>query len=175
MSVFYLSGGMEYKTNLGAKWRTWLTSELEKLGQGVVDPVALESDRSAQPMSQEDLSAWKENGQFDDVRYAVRKYLFRRDIQGLHTADAMVLFYDESVQKGAGTLSEAWEAFREGKPVYLVTEFPFSKIPTWLIGETTAIFASFELLLEYVKNENRVVLDIQNAEKISSEVLAGIC
>lgn len=173
MSTFYLSGGMEYKTNLGSKWRDWLTRGLHELGHTVVDPVKMEMSESGQPF-QHMLTAWKEAGELGRVREVTRQSLFVRDIRGLYQSDAMVLFYDESVQRGAGSLSESWEAFRVGKPVYLVTEFPITKVPTWLIGETTEIFPSFELFLEYVTNHNRVVCDMSAAQKSCDTMLAEV-
>jgi hypothetical protein len=92
----------------------------------------------------------------------------------IQLADAIVVLYDESAQKGAGTLSEAWEAFREGVPVYLVTEFPMEEVPTWLIGETTAIFGDFEGLLDYIKDHSNVIRDQMNAKRVAAECLDNI-
>jgi len=173
---FYLSGGMEYKKNLGMAWRDWLTQELEKRHHDAINPVKLEiceEETDGIPV-QARLTQLKDEGKLDEVRQLVRKVLFRKDMFAIQLADALVVFYDESVQKGAGTLSEAWEAFREGVPVYLVTEFPVGKIPTWLIGETARIFASFEELLEYVSEHSYVIRDQMHAQKVRDEVLGGI-
>ena len=173
---FYLSGGMEYKTNLGMTWRDWLTGELEKIGHNAIDPVKLE----AGPVSDEDeplqhrVTALKLENRFDEVRLLVRKYIFTKDVYGIQLADALVLFYDGAVQKGAGTLSEAWESFREGRPIYMVTEFSSKDIPSWLIAETTQIFKNFEELLEYIATHGQVIEDMLNARKIRNEVLSGV-
>jgi hypothetical protein len=92
----------------------------------------------------------------------------------IQLADATVVYYDESVQRGAGTLSEAWEAFREGIPVYLVTKFPMKDIPTWLIGETTRIFEDFDSLLEYISEHSHVIRDQMRAQRVRDEILGGI-
>ena len=170
----YLSGGMEYKKNLGSKWRTWLTERLQEMGHDAVDPVKLEAPDEAGIPVQARLTQLKLDGNLAEVRRVVRHFLFRKDMFGIQIADAIVVFYDESVQRGAGTLSEAWEAFREGRPVYLVTEFPMEKIPTWLIGETTAIFPDFDVFLEYMKDENQLLADVIEARKTRDEVLSGI-
>jgi nucleoside 2-deoxyribosyltransferase len=171
---FYLSGGMEYKKNLGMAWREWLTGELEKLKHDGVDPVKLESpDENGDPI-QDRLTELKLAGEFDEVRRLARRFLFRKDMYGIQLSDALVVLYDKSVQRGAGTISEAWEAFREGKPVYLVTDFPTKSIPTWLIAETTSVFHDFEELLGYVSDHSRVVEDSVKARKARDEVLAGI-
>ncbi len=171
---FYLSGGMEYKKNLGMGWREWITIELEKYRHDAINPVKLESpDENGDPM-QDQLTALKLEGKLNEVRSIVRQSLFRKDMFGIQLSDAIVVYYDESVQKGAGTLSEAWESFREGKPVYLVTDFPLDKIPTWLIGETTEIFADFDEFLEYVKDHSSIIRDMMNAQKTRDEVLSGV-
>lgn len=171
---FYLSGGMEYKKDLGMSWRQWLTQELEQLDHKAIDPVKLEvPDEDGTPV-QHKLTELKLQGNLTEVRRIVRNNLFRRDMYGIQLADAFLVFYDESVQKGAGTLSECWEAFREGKPIYIVTEFPLEKVPTWLIGESAKLFYNFEEFLAYVKDENGVILDMMNAKKIRDEVLGGL-
>jgi len=171
---FYLSGGMEYKKNLGMAWRVWLTAELEKLKHDGIDPVKLEAPSTNGKPIQDTLTELKLAGRFDEVRKVVREALIRKDMYGIQLSDALVVLYDDSVRRGAGTISEAWEAFREGKPVYLVTDFPVRSIPTWLIGETTQIFYDFEELLEYVSDHSRVVEDSVKARKARDEVLAGI-
>jgi hypothetical protein len=175
-TVFYLSGGMEFKKNLGAPWREWLTAQLEKLGHTTVDPVKLEAavpGKKGDPL-QEELVSLKLKGQVDRVREMVRMLLFRKDMYGIQLSDAVIVLYDKSAQLGAGTLSEAWESFREGRPVYLVTDFPLEKIPTWLIGETTSMFNDFEDLLRHVSDSSRVKADMLAARKARDEVLAGI-
>ncbi len=171
---FYLSGGMEYKKNLGMGWREWITIELEKHRHDAINPVKMESpDENGDPI-QDQLTALKLEGKLNEVRTIVRHSLFRKDMFGIQLSDAIVVYYDESVQKGAGTLSEAWESFREGKPVYMVTDFSLEKIPTWLIGETTEIFADFDEFLEYVKDHSSIIRDMMNAQKTRDEVLSGV-
>jgi nucleoside 2-deoxyribosyltransferase len=175
---FYLSGGMEYKKNLGANWREWITEELEKHRHDAINPVKLEiaeeeTDENAPPI-QVQLTNLKLEGKMDEVRRLVRKVLFRKDMYAIQESDAIIVLYDESTRRGAGTLSEAWEAFREGRPVYLVTEFDMEEVPTWLIGETTKIFDDFEDLLEYVADHSHVIRDKMNAGQIAHDVLGGL-
>lgn len=171
--VAYLSGGMEYKKNLGAVWREWIAEQLEPIGIGVVDPVKIEPPQNGVP-TQSKLTELKHQGRLDEVRDIARECLFRKDMLGIQLSDFIVVLYDESVQRGAGTLSESWEAFREGRPVYVVTEFPIEKIPTWLIGETTQIFEDFQSLLLYLKDETIVKKDIEKAQRVRMEVLGEI-
>ncbi len=174
---FYLSGGMEFKNNLGANWREWITEELEKRRHDAINPVKLEmvdDEFDCDVPIQIRLTKLKNEGKLDEVRRLVRKVLFRKDMFGIQLADAIIVLYDESTQKGAGTMSEAWEAFREGRPIYLVTKFDCSELPTWLIGETTQIFYNMEDLLEYVGNHSHVIRDQMNAQQMAKDVLGGL-
>ena len=110
---FYLSGGMEYKKNLGANWREWITEELEKRRHDAINPVKLEmveEELNTDVPIQVRLTQLKNEGKLEEVRRLVRKVLFRKDMFGIQLSDAMILLYDESTRRGAGTLSEAWEA-----------------------------------------------------------------
>ena len=173
---FYLSGGIEYKKNLGMAWREWFTAELEKRHHDAINPIKLEifEDEESDVPVQVRATELKNAGKLEDCRRLVRKSLFRKDIFAIQLADAIVVLYDEAVQQGAGTLAESWEAFREGIPVYLVTEFPMSKVPTWLIGETTQIFPDFDELLVYVGEHTHVIRDQMLAQRIKDEILGGI-
>ena len=176
---FYLSGGMEYKKKLGGPWREWFTSQLEDMRHDAINPVKLENAEDTEEREngfplQERLTLLKKAGKLNEVRKIVRDSLFRKDMFAIQLADAIVVLYDESAQKGAGTLSEAWEAFREGVPVYLVTEFDMMDVPTWLIGETTQIFADFEELLEYLKDHSHVIRDVMNARQMALDCLGNI-
>ncbi len=176
---FYLSGGMEYKKLLGAKWRDWLTEQLEELRHDAINPVKLENaedseDREKGFPLQTNLSKLKKKGKLNEVRKIVRESLFRKDMWAIQLADAIVVLYDEAAQKGAGTISEAWEAFREGVPVYIVTDFDIADVPTWLIGESTQIFADFGELLDYIKDHSNVIRDQMNAKRVAAECLDNI-
>jgi len=172
--IFYLSGGMEYKTNLGVKWRTWITGELKEWGHGVVDPTQLEAPENNDERLQYKLGRLKREGRFDEIREIARHSMFRKDIFGIQMCDATIVFYDKAVQRGAGTISEAWESYREGKPVYVVTEFSLTELPSWLIGESVALFTSFEAFFTYIKDESRLLADLLSAREIRREVLMGL-
>ncbi len=172
---FFLSGGMEYKKDLGKEWREWITEQLEKQRHDAINPVRLEvlEEEGDDPI-QVKLTRMKLERDFTAVRKNVREHLFRKDMFGIQLADALLVYYDEATRNGAGTMAEAWESFREGKPVYLVTDFPVEQIPTWLIGETTAIFKDFDDFLEYVKDHSVIIHDIMKAKTIRNDVLGGI-
>lgn len=169
---FYLSGGMEFKRGLGKSWRVNLTEKLLEIGHQVFDPVAEEmGDTEAREFD------WKGNklaANLDQYRHMAREKMFRRDIQGIQLSQAVILLYDESVQKGAGSLAEAWEAFREARPLYIITSFRREDIPGWLIAESTSLFRSPAELLEYLENTEQVQQDIRNARTAAEAYLGEV-
>ena len=169
---FYLSGGMEYKKGLGKSWRVNLTEKLTEMGHQVFDPVVEElGDTEAREFD------WKERklaSNLDEYRHMVRKKMFRKDIRGIQLSHAVILLYDESVQRGAGSLAEAWEAFREARPLYIITNFKREEVPGWLIGESTAIFRSPSEVLDYLKDKDQVKRDIKEARKARDTYLGEI-
>lgn len=170
--LFYLSGGMEHAENLGKGWRDIITRELEEVGHEALDPVKIE-EQSQAAMSFDWVAA-KKDTDLAPYKAMVRQCMFRKDMLAIQEADAVILNYDVSVQKGAGTLAEAWEAFREGRPVYLFTEFPLEQVPGWLIAETTEVFKTRKEVVEYVSDPGRVFTDIVQAKLIRDVCLKGV-
>jgi len=169
---FYLSGGMEYKDGLGRGWREQITEELEALGHSTLDPVKAE-DNDEEAASY-DWVREKLRPVLENYRHMVRLKMFRKDIRDIQKADAIILLYDESVRRGAGTLAEAWEAFREGKPLYVVSSYERKDTPGWLIGESTELFEHLDEVVEYVKDHERVRIDKKLAEFYRDEYLKEI-
>lgn len=169
---FYLSGGMEFKKGLGKGWRENITEKLQEMGHSVFDPVVEElGDTEAREFG------WKEQKLAPDLtiyRDMVRRKMFRKDIRGIQLSHAAILLYDESVQRGAGSLAEAWEVFREGRPLYIITQFKREDVPGWLIGESTAIFRSPQELIDYLNTSGRIQQDIKEAKKIRDYYLGEI-
>lgn len=168
----YLSGGMDYKKGLGNVWRENITKRLEDIGYTVFDPVA---EEKSDPVAQS--YGWKEQKLSHDLtefRAMVREKMFRKDARGIQLSQLVVLLYDESVQRGAGSLAEAWEAFREARPLYIITNFKREEVPGWLIGESTAIFRSPSEVLDYLKDKDQVKRDIKEARKARDTYLGEI-
>lgn len=169
---FYLSGGMEYKKGLGKNWRENITKRLEEVGHAVFDPVSTEmSDQEAMSYNWPTAKLDHDLTVFKDM---VRRKMFQKDIWGIQISDAIILLYDESAQKGGGTLAEAWEGFREGKPVYVITHFPREQVPGWLIGESTKLFKSPKEVVAYVSNVSQVEQDIKDTEWATQHYLGDI-
>jgi hypothetical protein len=64
----------------------------------------------------------------------------------------VICLWDEGAARGAGTKGELTMARFFGKPVYMVTAFPFADIPGWVLGCTTGIFPDFETLKRYLRS-----------------------
>lgn len=148
----YLSGGMQHSQDLGAGWRSEVSKWLVELGYTPIDIAAMDiayanvhGDMYRALESHEDLLERKSN---------IRRHYIYADIQLIkdHT-DALIIYYDESVRRGAGTISECQIAYDRELPIFLVNGFDnLNDIPGWLQGLTTKIFASFDELKVYMAN-----------------------
>jgi hypothetical protein len=149
----YLSGGMEYAEELGAGWRAALSAKLKTLGYFPLDIAEL------------DLRYIEQHGKlysdFDDderglmLRKAnIRKHFIYTDLQLIkNDTDALIVYYDESVRRGAGTISECQYAYLLDIPIFIVSEWHDWKkeIPGWLHALSTKIFTNFTDLSNYLE------------------------
>jgi len=146
----YLSGGMQFAADLGAGWREGCSKRLRILGFNPIDIAALDiaySDAHGHLyrnlVSSDQLLLRKSN---------IRKHFIDADIKLVRNdSDAVIILYDESVRKGAGTTSEVHEAFMQDIPVYLINSYKdIAEVPGWMQAETTIIFNEFEELYSYL-------------------------
>ncbi len=142
----YLSGGMEYAADEGRDWRsemqTWLESEL---GCTVFNP-NVESDRLFRTKYRG--IDFRELKTRDIARYRTiveRLVTIDCDEIALRT-DFVVVYWDDSAQRGAGTKGELTMAHFFKKPVYMVTAMPPDSIPGWVLGCVSRVFDDFESL-----------------------------
>jgi hypothetical protein len=151
----YLSGGMEYAADEGKNWRaeleTWLRDEF---AAEIFNP-NIESERFLQARYPDaPFREWKHS---QPDRFAeIVSHLVDLDCREIaEHSDAVICLWDESAAKGAGTKGELTMARYFRRPVYLVTQVPFSEIPGWVIGCTTAFFGSFDDLRRFLKDHWR--------------------
>lgn len=151
----YLSGGIDYAKNRGADWRHDLSNELLRLRFLPLDPV-----RMGNSYNEVFGNPIYGKGNIDTstaallhFRAQVRRQLIYADLHLIqnHT-DALVVFYDDSVRRGAGTISECQFAYTHDIPVFLVSDWENwrDEVPGWLIGLTTKITTSFDDMVEYL-------------------------
>lgn len=148
--TIYLSGGMQYAENLGAGWRVKCSLVLKRFGYFPLDITAL------------DVAYTKEHGQLyfmadenNNLQYKsnIRKHFIYTDLELIkNDSDALIVYYDESVRRGAGTISECQVAYNLDLPVFVVSAYKdwAKEVPGWLQALSTKIFTNFIDLYVYL-------------------------
>lgn len=171
----YLSGGMQHAVDIGAGWRQELSQELRALNFKPIDIAWLDKEYSNRygelyrGLDEEDL-----------LRKANLRYHYVvTDIELIRqNSDALIVLYDESVRRGAGTISEIHDAYMQGKPIFIINGFEkFSDVPGWMQAESTKIFPSMKGLLEYFKMlpEGILRLDQYGNHRSGTMYLCSLC
>lgn len=151
---FYLSGGMQFAKALGAGWRIEASKKLKEMGYFPLDITELdvaylksEGKPLLIPTDKEQL-AYKAH---------MRKHFIDTDLKLIKdNSDALIVYYDESARRGAGTVSEAQYAYLLNIPIFLVADGYSSieemnqNISGWLIALSTKSFISFDDLYDYL-------------------------
>jgi len=158
----YLSGAIEYAPKDGSGWRKRITPRLKGLGYGVYDPVA--NNDSKLKMLVEEFNALKLND-VEKYKEVVRDRIILSDYEGIINSDILLAFYDESVQKGAGTLSEVALCYLIGIPVLVITKFKTKDIPGWLLAEIHDSFDNVNELLSFISDKSKVKSLINKCKK----------
>jgi len=117
---------MEFAKNNGEDWRAVCSKRLKADGFYPFDIAGLDKEYA-------DVHG-DFYGQFDSSEESMlrRKAVIRK--QFIHTdlnliiddTDALIVFYDESVRRGAGTISEAQVAFLHDIPIFIIFYYHFS-------------------------------------------------
>jgi len=145
----YLSGGMEHAQDEGAGWRQEVSSALQDVGFFPLDITALDRSYTAKHGK---LYSHSGEENFIKRKANIRKHFVYTDIELIkNDSDAVILYYDESVRLGAGTISEAQVAFLHDIPVFIVSRWKrwWDEVPGWLQAVSTKIFISFDDCIEY--------------------------
>jgi hypothetical protein len=152
-SRVYLSGGMEYAAGEGRDWRRdiqeWLVREL---GCAVFNPNE-ESDRFLG--SEYPGIEFREMKKRDIAKYsAIVERLVAIDCDEIALrSDFVIVYWDASALRGAGTKGELTMAHYFKKPVYMVTGVPHEEIPGWVLGCVTRIFGDMAHLKRFLLAE----------------------
>jgi hypothetical protein len=149
----YLSGGMEYAEGEGFQWRRELQDWIEQnLKHECFNPnhesnVFFENNYPSvdfREIKTKDIDLYK----------TIARKLVEIDINEIaKNTDYLICFWDNGAAKGAGTKGELTMAKYFEKPVYLVTTFPLSDIPGWVLGCTTKFFYTFEELKSFLAKQ----------------------
>lgn len=145
----YLSGGMQFAKEEGSEWRLEISKQLKKLNYFPLD--ICELDRAyadsyghfLREINTEDHLQKKSN---------IRKHFVETDLNLIiNDSDGVILYYDESARRGAGTISEAMIAYQHDIPIFLVSAYEDwdNEVPGWLQALSTKMFNTFDELLTY--------------------------
>jgi hypothetical protein len=169
---------MEKAENLGGGWRLTCSSKLKELNFFPLDITTLDKAYTANHgelyhsfgSADEHLLQMKSN---------LRKHFVFTDLQLIEKdSDGIILYYDESVRRGAGTLGEAQYSYNLGIPIFIVNGFDnLSDIPGWLIALSTKIFSSFDELYDYLEKLPPQIIrrDIFGNHRSNKHYLCSLC
>ena len=157
----YLSGGMEHAENLGAGWREETARELKSMGY-------LPLDITEMDIKYREIYGDVYHSNMDDDgselstlqrKANIRKHFIHADLELItKDSDALIVYYDESVRKGAGTISECQIAYSNDIPIFVVSAYlDLNEVPGWLLALSTKVFRYFDELYQYM---NKLPVDI---------------
>lgn len=173
----YLSGGMQFAKDLGAGWRKDCADKLKEMNYFPID------------ITDMDRAYAKEYGELynmlDRSNHLQYKSNFRRhfvwtDVELVkQDSDAVIVFYDESARRGAGTISECQIAYEAEIPLFLVSDYKewWKEVPGWLQSLTTKMFTEFDDLYAYLEQLPYGILkrDIYGNHGSKQEYLCSLC
>lgn len=149
----YLSGGMEHAIDNGAGWREQTSKVLQDLAYYPIDIAALDKEYRKYHGNIDashdgsDQQIWKKKAN-------IRKHFVQTDTKLIvNNSDAVILYYDSSVRRGAGTIAEAQIAYMHDIPLFIVCDWEDweSELPEWLHAISTRVFTSFDELYTYLE------------------------
>jgi hypothetical protein len=172
-ATLYLSGGMEKAKNLGSEWRKQCKIRLQDIGYDGIDIAEL------------DILYNNHHGNIFDTNQAalkrksnIRRHFVQADLKLIERwSDAAIVLFDESVQKGAGTISECQHCYNNNIPVFIVNQMPDKFVPGWLFALSTKIFDDFEQLYEYLDKLEPNILkkDQYGNHRSGNSYLCSLC
>lgn len=148
----YLSGGIEHAEAMGSYWRSDLSPKLKQMGYFPLDISELDKEYARRHGELFHDFGTDEMGLLQR-KANIRKHFIFTDLQLIRNdSDALIVYYDESVRKGAGTISECQYAYELDLPIFLVSAWKDWKkeVPGWLHALSTKVFTSFQDLVVYL-------------------------
>lgn len=172
----YLSGGMQHAVDLGAAWRVSCSATLKELGFFPLDIAELDIAYSD---AHGHLYRFLDDTELLQRKSNIRKQFIDTDINLIRNdTDAIIILYDESVRRGAGTTSEVHEAFMLDIPVFMLNSYgTLGEVPGWMQAETTKIFNTWEDMYEYLGQLPPGILkrDAYGNRRSGSQYLCSLC
>ena len=173
----YLSGGMQHADGLGSQWRKICADNLRRMKYYPIDITHL--DRTYAKKYGE-LYFMEDKDNHLQYKSNFRQHFIHADIELVRNdSDALIVYYDESVRRGAGTTSEIHEAYQHDIPVFLISAYEnwMAEVPGWMQAETTRIFTEWTDLYKYLQQLPPGILrrDRYGNHGINNQYLCSLC
>lgn len=181
--TLYLSGSMQHAPDgaLGAGWRATCSETLADMGFRSLDIAEMDKLYSATHTNTMrcTLSNLESEAKRIQAKSDIRKHYIKADLDLIkYQADAMIIYYDSGVRKGAGTISECQFAFDHDIPIFLINSYANDEeVPGWLYGLTTKMFDDFESLYAYLAELPPGILkrDCYGNRRSGNHYLCSLC
>lgn len=151
----YLAGAIEADTKEGGQgWRDDITPALDKAGIYIQDPCKTEPLVTGMDVleAQDQFNKWIVSGNYDKFAEKFEK-IVQKDIRMVHRSDFVVVHLFPDIPT-TGTIHEMSEAWRIGKPLYLIWRDAKSKVPKWALYLVTSsggkLFDNGKQLTDYI-------------------------
>lgn len=173
----YLSGGMQFAKDLGAAWRLEVSAELKRMRYFPLDITELDVAYSE---AHGRLYCLTDREKHLAFKSDIRKHFVQTDLNLIQNmTDALIIYYDESVRLGAGTISECQFAYNLNMPIFLVCDYDdmIKEVPGWLQGLTTKMFPNFKELFDYMEQlpEGILKTDLYGNHRSGEQYLCSLC
>ena len=172
----YLSGGMQHAEGLGGSWRAEASRELKGMGYYPLDITDLDK---AYMKEHGDLYHSLSPDAHLEFKANMRKHFIYTDLELIkNDSDALIVYYDESVRRGAGTISECQFAYDHDIPIFIISYWSnwHKEVPGWLQGLSTKIFTHFFDLYDYLSDLPKGILkrDIYGNHSAGNQYLCSL-
>jgi len=135
----YVAGPIEADTDDGGqKWRDRITPDLDNTGIYVQDPCHTEPLATGMDVveAQDQFNKWIRSGHYD--LFAEKfKMIVDKDIRMVKRSDFIIVHLFPEIPT-TGTIHEMAEAWRLGKPIYLIWPVAKSSLSKWALYLTTS-------------------------------------
>jgi hypothetical protein len=167
---------MQYAKDLGSSWREETSAKLKSMGYYPIDIATLDK---AYTEKYGHLYLFLNDGELLQRKSNIRKQIIYTDIQlVINDSDALIILYDESVRRGAGTISECQTAYNRDIPLFLVNTYKtLDEVPGWLQALTTKMFDTFDDLYAYLEKLPSGILkrDAYGNHHTGTHYLCSLC
>ncbi len=147
----YLCGPIEFSSDGGKMWRRKLAPFLrEQLGHRVYDP-AVDEKKNLTDEESANFREWK-SADTERFRRTVRK-IIQFDLDQIENkADYLIchLAGADAATASGGTAAELTFAYRQGIPVYLVTDLTTEQISGWMLACADQVFPTVDALKKFL-------------------------